>query len=64
MEASKEILRTIRLLRKFWPASQKPQLDHYEEAVSTARIHWQSKPSDGGATAPVNFTPRSPEAGK
>jgi hypothetical protein len=60
MEASKEILRTIRLLRKFWPASQKPQLDHYEEAVSTARIHWQAKP----AKAPANFTPRSPEAGK
>jgi hypothetical protein len=64
MEAFKEIQKTIRLLRKLWPASQKQQLDHYEEAVSSARITWQTRPSDGGEPAPVNFTPQNPEAGK
>jgi len=63
VEAAKEIFRTLQILRRAWP-EEKRQLDHYEEAVSTARINWQTRPSDDGAKAPVNFTQQNPEAGK
>jgi len=68
MNAANELRRTLRVLRKMWPASEAKQLAHFEQAIDFADERWREPlPAQEPAALAVNFAqgkPQGAEGGK
>lgn len=64
MNAANELRRTIRVLRKMWPASQAQQLAHFERSIDFAEERWtelEAASAQTGEVLAVNFAQAKPE---
>lgn len=64
MNASNELRRTIRVLRKMWPSSEARQLDHFEQSIEFAEERWKEI-SAAAVEVPalaVNFAQEKPQS--